>query len=684
MELQRVSAHVLGAPYGPLSIVPLAQSATFSSAVANMSRRNAPKLLRCLGIPSLCVLLGSTGRASAADEPLSIARDGRAEAAIVVLRDAGKVADFAAKELKHFLRLAAQAEFTVADSIPDEGTVILLGDTAESRKRGMDVSALKRDGVRLLRSGRFVMIAGRDGKEYTIEDYADHVEEPPHRGRGWRSREIKPEHGTLFAVYEFLERIVGVRWYYPGDLGTSVPETSTLSVGALDLTAAPHMVVRHMPGFGDWSIPGHTTWRMTDYTDMGVSRPESTRWALRCRLSSLFRPINHLPLPLRFFYRYRKTNPEYFALKEDGTRDIYWGKDTKNGSLCYSNPAVIQQISEDAIAYFSGKKATELENAPWNARWDSDRMQDIYFSLLPGDNYKGCHCERCQALTDDDAPYGEYSPVVWNYVRQVAERVYERSPDKRLTMLAYSHFRQVPKDMKKLPPNLLVGVTAVHLGNSADNSVMRRVFADVRKWSEYTEGPLFLWSYHIDRPQYDGIPQPRLWCAGRFYNELKDLNVDGVFLETLVSQGFQAHLDVYLNLRMMWEPALDAGKLIREYARRMYGAAANEVVEFLRIAEDRWTTGVIRYDDGRYRGAAYQDIVDIPGERWGEDKGFTGVWEEVYTREVMLRLGSLMVVADTKLMDADELTQKRFRLFRDRFYGTLRARWQKDAPKRLR
>jgi hypothetical protein len=637
-------------------------------------------LLHCLRVVSFTTLLGIAEVATAADETLRLARDSRAEAVIVVRPDAGKVAEFAATELKHFLDLATKADFTITDRIPAAGPAILLGDTAESRQLGMDVSTLKRDGVRLLRRGRFVMLAGRDDKDYDIAGYANHVDEPPHGGRGWRSRVTKPEHGTLFAVYEFLERTVGIRWYYPGELGTSIPASKAITVGALDLTDAPRMVVRYMPGFGDWSIPGHTTWRMTDYTDMGVTRPESTRWALRCRSSSLFRPVNHLPLTLRFFYRYRKTNPEYFALKEDGTRDIHWGKNTKNGSLCYSNPDVIERISADAIAYFSGKPATKLENAPWNARWDANRMQGIYFSLLPGDNYKGCHCETCQARIDKDSPYGEYSSIVWDYARQVAGNVYKEFPDKRLTMLAYSHFRQIPADMKKLPPNLLIGTTAVHLGNSADNSAMATVFADIRKWSRYTDSPLFLWSYHIDRPQYDGIPQPRLWCAGRFYNELRDLNVDGIFLETLVSQGFQAHLDVYLNLRLMWNPALDADTLINEYAQRMYGAAADDVVAFLRIAENKWVNGIVRYDKGRYRGAAYQDIVDIPGERWGKEKGASGVWGEVYTSDVIAQLGGLMDSADAKLKNADELTRKRFKLFRERFCGALRARWQKDMP----
>ncbi len=291
-----------------------------------ISRCSAPRPLHCLAIASLCVLLGNTGRTPAADEALTIARDGKAEATIVVLPGAGKVADFAARELKLFLDLATKSDFAISDNIPEDGPVILVGNTEGSRKRGMDVSALKRDGVRLLRGGRFVMVAGRDGKDYDIENYANHVKEPPHRGRGWRSREIKPEHGTLFAVYEFLERIGDIRWYYPGKLGASVPEKSTLTVGALDLTDAPRMVVRYMPGFGDWSIPGHTTWRMTDYTEMGVTRPESTRWALRCRVSTLCRPNNHLPLPQTLYYRYRNNNLVYFDIMVVGSRDIHWGQ----------------------------------------------------------------------------------------------------------------------------------------------------------------------------------------------------------------------------------------------------------------------------------------------------------------------------------------------------------------------
>lgn len=39
-----------------------------------------------------------------------------------------------------------------------------------------------------------------------------------------------------------------------------------------------------------------------------------------------------------------------------------------------------------------------------------------------------------------------------------------------------------------------------------------------------------------------------------------------------------------------------------------------------------------------------------------------------------------MSTADAKLEGADELTRKRFQLFRERFYGKLLARFRKDAP----
>ena len=38
------------------------------------------------------------------------------------------------------------------------------------------------------------------------------------------------EDGTAFAVYAFLEKVAGIRWLWPGELGEDVPKNSHLSV----------------------------------------------------------------------------------------------------------------------------------------------------------------------------------------------------------------------------------------------------------------------------------------------------------------------------------------------------------------------------------------------------------------------------------------------------------------------
>ena len=107
---------------------------SMNSIFASIGRHTASKLLNRFVISSLFVLVGLGRIGSAADSPLSLARNNRAEAVIVVLPDAGKVAEFAANELKHFLDLATKADFTIANRIPEGRPVILLGDTQESRR----------------------------------------------------------------------------------------------------------------------------------------------------------------------------------------------------------------------------------------------------------------------------------------------------------------------------------------------------------------------------------------------------------------------------------------------------------------------------------------------------------------------------------------------------------------------
>ena len=627
------------------------------------------------------ILLCAVSAISAETSELLLAQNKIAKAVIVAPAGSGKVVNFAAGELKKFLDNSTKANFQIVDSVPTQGAAIILGDCPEAQNAGIDVKKLKRDGFCLLRSGDRIFIAGRDDKNYDLEAFVKMEKIPPHNGMGWFNHATKPEYATLFGVYDFLERIVGVRFYYPGELGTYIPRTDKLAVGELDIINNPAMIFRFSMGMGDRSHGQYKVWRLIDYPEIGVTREDSNYWSLRCRQSTLYIPQNHAEGMLRWHKRFwEKTEnrrEELFALKADGSR---YAESQHKFSLCYSNDAVVRQMVEDACVFFSGQPATKMKNAPWNAKWVEDRAQGDYFSIQPNDFYgSGCSCKRCSALLNKDFSSGqdadlpgefvtnpaECSKVMWDYYRKVAEGVAEKYPGKYITTLAYGKWRLPYENMKKLPDNLLVGVTTIPNGNSQDHEAMKTVFEEIAKYDKLTDTGIWLWHYQINRPQYDGIPQPRLWAAGRFYNELARYKVIGVFFEVEITHGFQHHLDMYLNNRLMWDPTLNADKIIEEYAQNMYGKAAPEILQMLHIFEDCYLKGVVRKEPAGISGAAYRDVVDWVEGRWPQ-KRLAGLREEVYTNDVLDELAASAIrAARAELADSPE--GKRVKLFNEQF-----------------
>ncbi len=81
-----------------------------------------------------------------------------------------------------------------------------------------DVSV--RDGFRIHAVGGGVYIVGND----------DDVDVPDLMRRGAHTARFRS--GTLFGVYEFLVRLVGVCFYFPGEMGTVVPRTRRIAASS--------------------------------------------------------------------------------------------------------------------------------------------------------------------------------------------------------------------------------------------------------------------------------------------------------------------------------------------------------------------------------------------------------------------------------------------------------------------
>ena len=165
--------------------------------------------------------------------------------------------------------------------------------------------------------------------------------------------------GTLFAVYGFLESVLGVRWVAPGDEGIVFRRTERLSV-------PEDWSWRYMPPLmmGYIRTPAYRELRHAGTPGRNKYLPNSMRqtaeeawrmeqdsriWALRMKLFVRQRDWNFGHAFVNWNERYLDSHPEYLALQESGERGT---KDRKWNTrlwmkLCVSNDAVVDRIVED-------------------------------------------------------------------------------------------------------------------------------------------------------------------------------------------------------------------------------------------------------------------------------------------------------------------------------------------------
>ena len=145
----------------------------------------------------------------------------------VVLADgAPGAAAFAASEATNFLSRVLGTAVPVVSRPTGKGVAsLVLGSNAWSVAAGAVPEGSARDGFRIRAVGDGVYIVGND----------DDVDVPALMRRGAHNARFRS--GTLFGVYEFLERFAGVRFYFPGEMGTVVPRTRRIAARARSRSA---------------------------------------------------------------------------------------------------------------------------------------------------------------------------------------------------------------------------------------------------------------------------------------------------------------------------------------------------------------------------------------------------------------------------------------------------------------
>jgi uncharacterized protein DUF4838/glycosyl hydrolase family 20 len=361
--------------------------------------------------------------------------------------------------------------------------------------------------------------------------------------------------GTLYGVYEFFERYLGVRFLTHDH--THIP-------AAAKEAKIPCAQYEYVPPFSfRWSyyrenaLQGAFAARLRVNT---VTGDENLGGKTRQSL------INHS------FYRwcpvakYGKEHPEYFALV-DGQRKL----DVGGGGpeLCVTNPEVIEVVAKAVIAAL-----------------DSDPKQRN-ISVSQNDNAEYCRCPRCEKVNErEGTPMGSNLA----FVNGVAERVEKKHPNVKIGTLAYWYTRQTPKTIRPRR-NVQIQLCSIecctlHALNDPKCEKNRAFCRDMNGWREMCED-IWVWNYNTNFHMYD-LPFPNLRSIGANVDYFHDSNVKGLFMQANGNgtSGEMSDLRNYVIARCLWRPGQESWALAEEFCRLHYGPAAGPIVEYLTMLHD--------------------------------------------------------------------------------------------------
>ncbi len=299
---------------------------------------------------------------SNASHAMDIVSSGVARAVIVVPASASPVTLYAAKELQWHIREATGVELTIIPegiAYTEDLHPIYLGSCVKSGQAGMRVDELPSNTFQIKITPDAMFLAGRDGSGTPPFDDVTSM-------------------GTLFAVYEWLDEQMGVKWLWPGKLGTYVPKQTHVTSGPESERTEKPPFLHTKLRFGGGGVFG--AWRdvVSKQARDGFMHDTSV-WLRRHRFT---RPVSfeYGHAFEKYWERFGKEHPEWFALRPDGKRGPTDAPVLVQ--MCVSNPDLHKQI----IADWLGQRKAGL---PWINGAENDKRGN------PDD--PPCTCEKCRA-----------------------------------------------------------------------------------------------------------------------------------------------------------------------------------------------------------------------------------------------------------------------------------------------
>jgi hypothetical protein len=464
---------------------------------------------------------------------------------IVIKKGSPEVVKFAARELQDYLKKISGKKYPViTDDKNVSGRIIMVGQSRYTDKFKIR-KKFEPDAFIIKSAGANLVLAGDDldkGRGNIIPfDYRT-------------SRK-----GSLFAVYTFLEKFYGVRWYWPGKEGEVVPEKKQITIPEnADIYEKPAFLWRYCwfviatdqypSKVKDWEVP---VWCMRNKMGISIGSPWSFSHSWGRYLTN----------------KHFAKHPEYYALV-DGKR-IPLKKPFMSKQVCTSNPEVVR-IFADRIR--KGRKSTD----------------DAIVSISPNDGLGFCECANCKALDHPELYSAKegykgivLSDRIYTFVNKVAREVKKTHPDLRIGIFSYTVVRPIPRALKKLENNVVISMTQTnaHYRNKKYKQYNRQRLEEWKRMCSAFVGRDYLGNY-----SFAGVMHPQTKIIAEDLRFMKANNYIGFYSEC--SMDFAANfLNYYITAKLTWNPDANVDKIVDDMCRKAYGTAADKMKEFYSLME---------------------------------------------------------------------------------------------------
>jgi len=387
-------------------------------------------------------------------------------------------------------------------------------------------------------------------------------------------RENKYLNCTGYAVAEFLEKHAGVRFLWPGELGTVADKKAPVAIkDGLDLYVPPFDIrltnsYRSSGKLGEW----------IRHRKIGSS--------IRRRGSGFQHAFASL-IPRK---KYGKNNPEYYSLvtpeKWVGTpkptvptRTNEYGPD----QICTSNPEVRRIIAEKLASH----------------------KDDFVRSISANDGFGFCECANCKAQDGPDANrfrsgHQMVTNRMHNFALDIATQVKKLNPKGKVGMFAYGFYDGIPDFKIKYPGNMYLSYC--YMVYAAKDLAAEKVINDKLLALSATGAKVVgreYWGTHYTM----NYPLSHSRKIDRNLKTLYKGNAAGIYGEpgsSFASRGS----DHYILSKLAWDPTLKREEILMDFCVSAFGKKAAPVMYELFEKIEDWTQKGVA--DKEKRGVNFQ------------------------------------------------------------------------------